>query len=139
VDDQKFQRVLEALSAPVRAILQFLQPFVQPEKWRELPYNGDWTRDLATLQAPQFRKDPLGRVDLRGWAKTATGASSVIAVLPIGYRPNLRSSFPAFRLNGTYALARIDVDIDGRVLLVTPAVGAADELSLNGISFDVGA
>lgn len=140
VDDPQIQRAFDALTTPLRAIAQFLLPFVQPEKWQPLPYaNGtDWTRDLSTLRAPEYRKDALGRVHLRGWVKTAAGASAVIAVLPETHRPTERESFSSFRLNGTYAVARIDADVDGRVLLVTPAVGAGDELSLSGISFDAG-
>ncbi len=133
------QRALDAILTPLRAVIQFLQPFVQQQPWRAIPFNGDWARDLSTLRAPEYRKSPLSRVDLRGWVVTAAGASSVIAVLPPDCRPTDRESFSSYRLNGTYALARIDVDTDGRVLLVTPAVGAGDELSLSGISFDVGA
>lgn len=137
VEDSKTQRALDALAVSLRAVLQFLQPFVQPEEWAGLPFYGDWEADVSTLQVPEYKKDPFGRVSLRGWAKTAGGAQAVIAVLPSTHRPASRCSFTMFRLNGTYAVARVDVDTDGRVLLVTPAVAAGDELSLDGINFEV--
>lgn len=138
VQDDTTQRALDAIWTPLKAVLSFLQPFVQQEDWKALPFYSDWTRTLATLQAPSYLKNPLGRVELRGWATTAAGTSSTIAVLPVGYRPSERCSFPGFRLTGggVYAVARIDVDVDGRVLLASPAVAAGDSVSLDGMSFD---
>ena len=137
VEDPSTQRGFDVLSNVMRAVLDFLQPFVQRDKWQALPYFTGWADDSATLQIGQMRKYPWGEIRLRGWVKTASGSSDTIAVLPIGWRPPARCSFDCFRLNGTYALARVDVDVDGRVLLVTPAVGAGDEVSLNGIFFDL--
>lgn len=138
VQDGVTQRALDAIWTPLNAILQFLQPFVQQETWKDLPFYSDWARTLATLQKPGYLKNPLGRVELRGWTSTAAGASGTIAVLPTNYRPKIRLSFPGFRLTGggVYAIARIDVDIDGRVLMAAPAVAAGDSVSLDGMSFD---
>lgn len=137
VTDATTQVALDALRVPLEALLKLLLPFAQPEPWKPLPFNGDWTRTLSTLRAGQYTKDPLGRVELRGWVSTASGASSVIAVLPAGYRPTERCSFDGFRLvGGVYSLARIDVDIDGRVLIASPAMAAALDCSLEGIRFD---
>ncbi len=138
VDQPVIQRAVDAITRTLIAVVNFLQPFAQPQPWVAVPFNSDWTATLSTLQAPQFRKDPLGYVELRGWASTATGVSNVIAVLPVTHRPPTRSSFPAFRLNGaTYTVARLDVDVDGRVLMASPAVGAGDSVTLSGIKFSV--
>lgn len=138
VQDAVTQRALDAFLTPLKAVIKFLQPFAQPEEWKTLPYNGDWRRLSATYQEPGYLKNPLGRVELRGWAATLSGASATIAVLPIGYRPSVQCSVSTYYLAGavTPTLARIDIDTDGSVRFVPTAVAANDCVTLDGVSFD---
>lgn len=138
VQDAVTQRALDAIWTPLNAILKFLQPFVQQETWKRLPYNGDWRRLSATYQEPGYLKNPLGRVELRGWAITPSAASSTIAMLPPGYRPPVQVSIGTYCLSGavTPAIARIDVDVDGSVRFTPAVFGANDCVTLDGVYFD---
>jgi hypothetical protein len=136
VDDSKTQRAIDALSTPLRAILQLLQPFVQPQPWRGLPLNDDWARTAALVAAPQYVKDPLGRVELSGSAKTVVAASTTIAVLPEGCRPQLARTFSVGIYDGGRTNGTVDIASDGRVILITPAIAANIEVYFDGIRFD---
>lgn len=94
MDDEKTQRALDAIGVALRAVIQFLQPFAQPEKWQSVPL---YENAISYAAIPQFRRGPLGRVELRGGA--TTGTTTVFGVLPIGYRPSITQYMP--------------VDIDG--------------------------
>lgn len=138
VPDATTQRAITSITTALQAVLKFLKPYAQPEPWRVLPYFSDWARALATLQEPQFRKEPGNYVELRGWTYTPTGGSSTIAVLPLGYRPPLRTSFTCACVSGgSNVFSRVDVVEDGRILLISPAVGANTNVSLSNIRFDV--
>ena len=135
VADGVVQRALEGITTALIEIIKFLQPFKQPEKWMPLPLQPTWdTISLATLglpsaQAPQYRKDPFGRVFLRGILESAA-PTNVVAVLPLGYRPPEFVASTAFA--GGVLQRNVAVFNDGRVFVVTPT----SVVSLDGISFD---
>lgn len=132
VPDAATQRVVTAIVTSLQAVLKFLKPYAEPEPWRYLLYEAGWA-DYATTRIYQrggVRKDALGRVHLRGLVARTSGASTVIGVLPLGYRPAMRSMFAAYSDTG---VARVDVAPNGEVVLVA---GGTTYLSLDGINFD---
>jgi hypothetical protein len=137
VPDLNTQRAFNGIIGTIQSLQQILEPFAQPEDWQSLSLYSDWTRSQAGLEGPQFVKDPLGYVLLRGWAKTAAGASSTIATLPKNYRPRNRLSFACACISGvSNTFCRVDVYPDGVVSFASPAVGAGSEISLSNIRFD---
>ena len=86
--------------------------------------------------AGAYRKDQLGRVNLRGLVTRTAGAPMLgaIAVLPAGYRPPAKM---LFTVGGGEAQtsARLDVHPDGQVIWFTGPVGEPDYTSLDQIAF----
>lgn len=137
VEDPLIQRAFDTLATPLIEVIKFLTPFRQPEPWKDLTLYSDWARTSASLEGPQYVKDPIGRVSLRGWARTTAGTSSTVAVLPIGYRPRNRLSFACACISGaSNVFCRVDVYPDGIVSFASPAVGANSEVSLSNVQFD---
>lgn len=131
VEDSKTQRALDALATPLRAVVEFLQAQVQPEKWQDLPLRSGMAVFSGKLQ---FKKDAARIVRFQGNALRSSGASTVVGVLPQGYRPAQRLYFNAVTLSGAaYVASRVDVDVDGRVLV---ASGGFDFIMLDGITFE---
>lgn len=133
VEDPLLQRVLTSLFTPLREVVQFLQPFVQSEKWKPLP-PYDTTVDFGSgFQVAQYRKDPLGLVRVRGEITTsgAHGADHTIALLPPGYRPPSTTVFVVGDSSGSTA-GLIEIHPDGRIDHIA---GAHTQISLN-LSFD---
>lgn len=135
VEDPKTQRALDVLSASLRAIIQFLQPFVQPARWSALPPNSDWGRGSTANKLAQCRINALGDVELRGETKTVAATSTTLGVLPLGSRPFVGMSFPATVYKAGIVSGRIDIQTDGRVVLVEPTLAANIEVYLDGIRF----
>jgi hypothetical protein len=130
VDDPKVQRALDSIITSLEAVLALLQSFAQPEKWRAVTYVTGWI-DADPLR---FKKDPLGRVHFQGSAVRTSGASTVICVLPLGYRPRQHCSLSCSTYNGaTWVLGLLDVEVDGRVNV---GVGGTSFVALEGLSFD---
>jgi hypothetical protein len=97
----------------------------------EPAFTGGWVNyDTSTYNAAGFRKDPLGRVLLKGLVKNGSIGSGVFQ-LPAGYRP-IRELLFAPDNNGS-AATDVRVRADGVVL---PAAGVTTWLSLDGIIFD---
>ena len=108
-----------------------------PEPWRVLPYAGSWTNYGSGHITSAFRKDPFGRVELRGLASKNGGApvgGDVIAKLPAGYRPPARMIFPT-ATGGGNVYGRVDVLANGDVVWVAGSAAEADYSSLNVIGF----
>ena len=84
---------LEKVITSLQAVLKLLRPFDDPDPWHRPTLNAGWVLDPATalfgdpLQ-PGYKKDPLGRVHLRGWVTRTSGIDTVIFTLPAGYRPS---------------------------------------------------
>lgn len=135
VDDNKLQRILDTIILPVQAVVEFLQPFVQPEKWKALTYQPDWSDFSTTTQVGQYRKDPMGIVSVRADFKAAGAhaAGDPIAVLPVGYRPPSTQSY--FVWTSTGAIGEIEITSAGRINHLS---GTVAHISMN-ISFDTAA
>lgn len=135
VSDTNTQRAFDLLFVPLREVIRFLQPFVQQEKWQALPYLSGWA-DIpstgSTYTRGQYRKDPLGRVWLRGVVTRVSGATLTIATLPEGYRPSRGCIFIA---SSNSVDCRIDVSSDGVINYVSGGL-PGNYISLDGISFD---
>jgi hypothetical protein len=99
----------------------------------EPAFANSWTNYGSGYTTLAFRKNPLGKVQLRGMIRSAgTTAGLNIFTLPTGYRPAARALFDAIAEN---VQARVDVNTDGSVMMmVTAATGSY--LSLDGIEFD---
>lgn len=116
---------IQEIVTALQALLEFFGPYKTPEPWRKLtPLNG-WGLDPAVglYQDPMplgYRKDPLGRVYLRGVASAAAPTSPVVATLIAGYRPT-----HAVYFENVYVLA------NGNVVS-----GLPNGAILNDVSFD---
>jgi hypothetical protein len=59
----------------------------EPDGWQALPLSGAWAQ-IAAADAPMFRKNALGLVELAGdLTGGSTNRNQQIAQLPVGYRP----------------------------------------------------
>lgn len=132
VDNGKLQRVLDGIVAPLQLVIEFLRPYVQREPWRPVTFQPLWENVSADAQGCEFRKDPLGRVWVRGEVTDVGGAGTTIFVLPINYRPSKTLRFAVAEDAGT-APGAVEVSSLGNVVYRS---GDATQLSLN-FSFDV--
>lgn len=94
VSDSNVQRAFDLLFVPLREVVRFLQPFVQPEKWKPLPLDSSVSNIASDYVQAQYRKNPLGEVEVRGEVTIsgAHGGTHVIGTLPAGYRPRLNQT-----------------------------------------------
>ena len=130
VDSPVIQRAVDAIAQTLIGVVEFLQPFAQTQPWRPVEFITGWQTFSNKLQ---YRRDPLGRVHLQGNAYRNSGSSTTIFVLPLGFRPSQRLYFNAVTLSGAvYGASRVDIDVDGRVLV---ASGSFDFVMLDGLSF----
>ena len=109
-----------------------------PEGWQPLQLLNGWGNYGASFQTASFTKDQLGYVHLRGLVTRDAGAptlSSLIGVLPAGYRPKADRVYAVHTGEAPYATGRVDVHVDGQVLWIDGATGERDYTSLEGIEF----
>ena len=133
VSDPTLQRVLDGIFTPLKAVVDFLQPFVQAESWKAPVYTtgwGDYTGALDTYSLSGYRKSPLGRVELRGLVERLSGTDDVIFTLPVGYRPSKKKTFVAL---GSIGAGQVTIATDGTI---TYDSGGDSFFSLEGITFD---
>jgi hypothetical protein len=109
---------LEQVITALEAVLKLLSPFETQPKWERLPTFGDWIQSAFNDCKPSMLIDPLGRVELRGWLATASGAGTTIAVLPIRYRPAHRLAFCVSAVQGARVAGHVDISTDGRVVWI---------------------
>jgi hypothetical protein len=133
VDQPVIQRAVDAITRTLIAVVNFLQPFAQPQPWVAVPFISDWARGSTSNKLAQYRKDPLGYLELRGETRTVAGTSSTIAVLPEGFRPHVNMSVPVSVFNGANVTGRIDIQSGGRIVLVNPAVAANIEVYFDNV------
>lgn len=117
VSDSNAQRAFDLLFVPLREVLKFLQPYVQPEKWKPLPLDSSVTNYDATYAQAQYRKNPFGRVEVRGEVviSGAHGGTHTIAILPRGYRPTRNQVFVVGDASGG-GTGLVQVTPDGLIL-----------------------
>lgn len=134
VNDTAAQRAFDLLFVPLREVVRFLQPFVQSEKWKPLALLNGFRNYSNDFYPAQYRKDPMGRVWLRGLVFRSAASTSALFILPVGYRPSCRVGCTTTANNDW---ARFDVRPDGSFAFD----GAASAnwfnfVFLDGISFD---
>jgi hypothetical protein len=106
--------------------------------WVVLAYAGSWTNYASGYSTGAYRKDPFGKVHLRGLAAKNAGAPAsgdIIAVLPAGYRPPMRMTFPAVSGGPIDVYGRVDVMTNGEIVFIAGGTADADFTSLDAISF----
>ena len=135
VADSGTQRAIDAIVTTITALVRFAQPFVQPESWKLLPYHAATWTDYPAVGSvvphrPSYRKNAMGRVELRGVAQRS-GGTEIIGVLPVGYRPAKGVLIHVYVSIGNSLL----IVSDGQMLINGDPGGAA-VLSLDGVTFD---
>lgn len=133
VSDSAVQRGFNHVITTLAQLVKFLDPFVRPVGWEKPTWGAGWqdyTVALDTYQNAAFKKDPLGRVHLRGLVERASGVGTTIMLLPAGHRPAKQKIFVVL---GSGGVGRVDIQEDGAVVYVS---GGVTFLSLEGISFD---
>jgi len=134
------KKATNSLATDIATITARIDTLLVPEAWHIVGDPGEpvfenlWTNYTASskFNVASFYKDHLGTVHLKGLVvvTSGTGVGTVMFTLPIGYRPEKQLIVAQI---GDSALVRLDVRVDGSVLL---AVGAgAGSLSIEGISF----
>ena len=115
---------------------------LEAAKWRDMILDNSWVIEDtdASVDEPQFIKDNLGFVYLRGVIKGGSTAAAIITTLPPGYRPATNQ----FRLilNNSAAdpekenLSVLKIATNGEINQSDGADTTA--LLLNGVVFNVG-
>lgn len=127
VKDKQSQDAIEAVTTTIRTILGLLSPFDQVDPWRKFVLVGAWVPHSSTYFEPGYTKTPLGRVELRGAAKSGSG---LITSLPKGYWPARQVTFPVVTNTG---FGQLTIDTSGGVTLTS---GGNTLVSLDGVFFD---
>lgn len=82
---------LEKIVTALQAVLKFLGPYETPETWQKPTLLNNWILEpaLGLWEDPMpvgYKKDPFGRVWLRGFVSGGIAGSAVFQ-LPANYRP----------------------------------------------------
>jgi hypothetical protein len=90
----------------------------------EPPFLGTWAAFGSVYQVPQFRKDPLGKVWIRGLVKAGALATAIFT-LPVGYRPPAETGWnPVANSGSTNIEGEVRVQPTGAVVLINANVVA---------------
>lgn len=132
-DLSDIQRVSDKIVSVLKAVVEFLEPYVNPGDWKKPEYVTGWV-DFPTspFSGFRYRKDPMGYVHFRGMAQRSSGASTNIAQMPSGYRP-LNTEIFTTSCSDTYC--RLDVNSTGVVAVAATAGSLANYVSLSGITY----
>lgn len=106
-----------------------IDQIIAPKSFGTVSFLNGWSNyNATTYDTFRFTKLASGLVILRGLIKSAN-LQTVIGILPVGCRPQTRSSFTCFAGNGP---CRVDVFSDGSIQQIT---GSSDFLALSSIAF----
>jgi hypothetical protein len=107
------------------------------EPWHPLAFSPGWTNYGGGWLEAAYRKDPLGKVHLRGLVKKdgVPASLDVIGTLPPGYRPPARTLFAVGAGAATDIYGRVDVYPNGDIVFVVGSTIDADFTGLDTISF----
>lgn len=98
--------------------------------WSNLTLINSWVAYGGTYSTPQYTKAADKLVTLKGLITAgATANSTIIATLPVGYRPSGTIVYTCVSVN---AFCRIDIDTNGNIMFET---GSNTWLSLDNITF----
>jgi hypothetical protein len=102
------------------------------EAWINLTLINGWVSYGGTFATPGYRKNNFGEVELRGMVKSGlTTNGTVIATLPVGYRPTSDKAYAVICNNGTAdVLGYISISTGGGIIFKS---GANTYLSLESI------
>ncbi len=104
----------------------------KPEVFQmDLTEHGTWENYGGAYETASYYKEANGMVHLQGLIKSAN-FSTLVFVLPEGYRPAGRRAFSVVAGVGYGAFGRCDISANGNVEFV---VGDGAYMSLDGISF----
>lgn len=138
-DNELTSRVQQAIDATLRPVAMALAatPIMgaDPPAWRATDLLNGWTNLNATNRNfPPFgyHKDALGYVHLRGYLVAGT-LNVTCALLPMGYRPAYRMTFPGYVFNGASVTGDIEVRPEGNIVLLVPAL--TTNVALDSITF----
>jgi hypothetical protein len=96
--------------------------------WTNLPLLNSWVQDSVNT-TPQYIKDAAGNVWIRGAIKN--GTTSVVGILPAGYRPSQGMEFPPLRATaGAGTFATVTIAGNGTITINTNLVSAQTRLVL---------
>jgi len=110
----------------------------KPGRWKPLSLGAGWAwASAGDTQTPQFRRDQLGQVHLRGPVTKTSGSPSygnLIATVPAGYAPKhaLILTVPSGLPN---AVGSVLITPDGGVYWASGSVGEPDYTELSSISY----
>jgi hypothetical protein len=107
------------------------------EPWHPLAFSAGWTNYGGGWLEAAYRKDPLGKVHLRGLVKKdgVPASLEVIGTLPPGYRPPAKALFAVAAGAATDIYGRVDVYPNGDIVFVAGSTVDADFTGLDTISF----
>lgn len=98
--------------------------------WNNLSLQNGWVWYGTIYSTPQYTKGADGLVKLKGLIGSGTiTAGTVIATLPVGYRP---SSYMVYKVVSANILGRVDINPNGNVIFQN---GSSTWLSLDNIQF----
>ena len=111
---------------------------LNPEAWQPLGLIGGWGNyAVPGFEGAAYRKDKQGQVHLRGLVSQDSGLpsqSTIIAVLPAGYRPARRQVLTTNGGNPS-GPGRIDILPDGALTWIVGPDQEKDFTSLSGLTF----
>jgi hypothetical protein len=107
------------------------------EGWTSMPLAAGWTNYGGSFFRAAYRKDPFGRVDLRGLVKKdgVPAKGDVIATLPPGYRPTGHALFAVAAGGPGNIYGRLDVLPNGTIEFEQGSTVDGDFSSLDSVSF----
>lgn len=103
--------------------------FGGPESWHNLVYNNTWTT-FSIGRDGQYRKSPDGSVRLRGLVKSGV-AGSVIANLPLGYRPSVQVDVGLKSNNDATTYSWCQIRTNGDIIPISAVAAASVWLTLD--------
>lgn len=103
--------------------------FGGPETWHNMTLNNTWVV-FSAGRDPQYRKGPDGDVRLRGLVKAGT-PGSVIATLPVGYRPTAQIDIGLKSNNDATTYSWTQVRTNGDIINISAVAAAAVWLTLD--------
>ena len=92
-----------------------------PTAWTAFPYTAGWG-PYGGYEVPGYRK--VGdNVQFRGLIQASSGATGVMATLPVGFRPPTSTVLSWVHSSLTGGICRIDVSTTGAINVYTVTVG----------------
>lgn len=86
--------------------------------WIPLNLTSNWSAVTSPQSTPAYRKHNNGMVEVKGSLNRNTGASDLIAVLPVGYRPIEQLSFFSIQ-SAAAGVRQMTIDVNGELKHVT--------------------